>query len=128
MSPIRSTGYLGHPYNPVVTASGALVDENLPDGKMSAAFTAKWIQGWQVGGRLASLHIEARHYRDDWKLVSNTLDLQWHQYLTDRTYVRLRGAATARARPPSTRSAYAGDELYRTADIRYPPSPRSPWG
>jgi len=119
VSPIRSTGYLGHPYNPVVTASGALVDENLPDAKLSVAYTAKWVQGFQVGGRLASLHAEARHYRDDWRLTSNTLDLQWHQYLADRTYVRLRGRGYRQGAAAFYRDAYAGNELYRTADIRF---------
>lgn len=119
VSPIRSTGYLGHPYNPVITAAGAMLDENLPDSKLSLAYTAKWVQGFQVAGRLASLHAEARHYRDDWRLVSNTVDLQWHQYLTDRTYVRVRGRGYRQGAAAFYREAYAGDELYRTADIRF---------
>lgn len=119
VSPIRSTGYLGHPYNPVVTSSGAMVTEELPAKKISVALTGKWVQGYQVGERLGSVHFEVRHYRDDWKLVSNTADLQWHHYITEGAYIRLRTRWYRQGAAAFFKEAYAGDEVYRTADVRF---------
>lgn len=119
ISPIRSTGYLGHPYNPVVTASGAMMTEELPAKKISVALTGKWVQGYLFGERLGSVHFEARHYRDDWKLVSNTVDVQWHQNLTEGTYLRLRTRWYRQGAAAFFRKSYAGDEVYRTADFRF---------
>lgn len=119
VSPIRSTGYLGHPYNPAITATGAMLAEELPDSKLSAAFTGKWIQGWRWGERLGSAHMEFRHYRDDWRLASNTLDVHLHQYVAEGTYVRLRARGYDQGAAAFWKDAYAGNETYRTADIRF---------
>jgi hypothetical protein len=116
---IHSSGYLGHPYNPVVTPGGALVLENLPDKKNSAALSVQIIQGFHIGDRLGSVHLEARHYRDDWKLVSNTADVQWYQYLTEDTYVRLRARGYRQGTAAFAKDAYVGDEVYRSPDIRF---------
>lgn len=117
--PIRSSGYLGHPYNPVITDSGAMLQERLPDSKWSAALTGKWIQGWRLGERLGSLHAEARWYRDDWRLSSGTLDLQGYQYLREGTWVRLRARYYRQGAAAFWKDTYAGNEAYRTADIRF---------
>lgn len=119
--PIRSTGYLGHPYNPVVLADGAMITERLPDRKLSVALTGTWIQGYRFRDRLGSVHVEARHYRDDWRLNSNTLDVKWHQYLAEGTYLRLRARVYRQGAAAFHKPAYQGDEAYRTADIRFAP-------
>ena len=116
---IRSTGFLGHPYNPAVTADGGLFTENLPDSKISLALSGTLIQGFHLGERLGSLRLEARHYRDDWKLVSNTADLQWYQHLTDGTYVRLRARGYQQGAAAFANEFYRGDEVYRTPDLRF---------
>jgi hypothetical protein len=116
---IRSTGYLGHPYNPAVTADGAMFTENLPDRKVSLALSGLIIQGFHLGERLGSLRLEARHYRDDWKLVSNTADLQWYQHLTEGTYVRLRARGYRQGAAAFANEYYQGNEVYRTPDIRF---------
>ena len=119
--PIRSTGYLGHPYNPVVAADGAMITEELPDRKLSVALTGTWIQGYVFRDLLGSVHVEARHYRDDWRLVSNSLDVKWHQYLVEGTYLRLRARLYRQGSAGFYKASYAGDEVYRTSDIRFSP-------
>ncbi len=116
---IRSTGFLGHPYNPAVTADGNLFTENLPDAKTSLALSGLIVQGFHLGDRLGSVRLEARHYRDDWQLGSNTADLQWYQYLLEGTYFRLRARAYQQDAAAFASEAYAGNEVYRTPDIRY---------
>ena len=119
LNAIHSTGVLGHPYNPVVLEGGNLVVENLPDAKVGLALTGQWIQGFHLGQRLGSVHFEARHYRDTWLQNSNTADIQWYQYLTEGTHVRLRARAYSQGKAAFARDSYRGDEVYRTADIRY---------
>ena len=116
---IHSSGFLGHPYNPVLTASGNAVLENLPDKKTAWALSGQIIQGFRIGDRLGSLHLDARWYTDDWELRSGTADLQWYQYVKEGTYVRLRARGYGQSAAAFAHSAYAGNELYRTSDLRY---------
>lgn len=116
---IHSSGYLGHMYNPVITSGGSAIQENLPRLKNSVAVSGQFIQGFHIGERLGSVRLEARHYRDDWKLVSNTADLQWYQYLTEGTYFRLRARGYRQDAAAFAKDAYAGDEIYRSPDVRY---------
>lgn len=116
---IRSTGFLGHPYNPAVTADGNMITENLPDAKSSLALSGLIVQGFHLGDRLGSVRLEVRHYRDDWELGSNTADLQWYQYLFEGTYARLRARAYRQDAAAFASEAYAGNEVYRTPDIRF---------
>jgi hypothetical protein len=118
---IHSQGKLGHPYNPVVTVQGSMVVENLPDQKTSFALAAQLIQGYRLGDKLGSIHADLRYYRDDWQLASGTADLQWYQYFAEGSYVRLRARGYSQTRAAFARDAYAGDELYRSPDIRYYP-------
>ncbi|MDB5104037.1 MAG: hypothetical protein JWP91_1726 [Fibrobacteres bacterium] len=116
---IRSSGYLGHMYNPVITAQGSVLEENLPREKNGFAISGQFIQGYRLADRLGSVRVEARHYRDSWDLVSNTADLQWYQHLTEGTWVRLRARGYRQSAAAFAKAAYAGDEAFRTADIRY---------
>lgn len=119
INPIHSSGVLGHPYNPAVDTGGKYLDEKLPPHKLSAALTGTFVQGFHLMGRLGSLHVEARHYRDDWELVSNTADVQWYQYFADGAFVRLRARGYAQDDAGFAKAAYVGDEVYRSPDIRY---------
>jgi uncharacterized protein DUF3570 len=116
---IRSTGFLGHPYNPAVTVDGRLFTENLPDAKSSLALSGLIVQGFHLGDRLGSVRLEARHYRDDWELASNTADLQWYQYVAEGAYFRLRARGYHQDAAAFANEAYAGNEIYRTPDIRF---------
>jgi hypothetical protein len=116
---VHSSGFLGHPYNPVVTSEGNLVLENLPDRRTGISLTGQIIQGFHIGDRLGSVHIEARHYRDDWDLVSNTADVQWYQYILEGTYFRLRARGYRQGKTAFAKEVYAGDEEFRSPDIRY---------
>lgn len=116
---IHSSGFLGHPYTPAITGQGDLLLENLPDKKTAASLTGQIVQGYHLGDHLGSIHFEARHYRDDWRLVSNTADLQWYQYLLEGTYVRLRVRGYRQGAAAFAKDRYDGDEVYRTPDIRY---------
>lgn len=116
---IHSSGFLGHPYTPVVTDSGDDILENLPDRKTAWALSGQLIQGFHIGDKLGSFHLDTRWYNDDWKLHSGTADLQWYQYLKDGSYVRLRARGYRQSAAAFARPAYEGNELYRTGDIRY---------
>ncbi|MDQ3001627.1 MAG: DUF3570 domain-containing protein [Fibrobacterota bacterium] len=116
---IHSSGFLGHPYNPVITADGNMVTENLPDRKTGFSLSGQVIQGFHIGDRLGSVRLEARHYRDDWELVSNTADIHWYQYLLEGTYVRLRARGYRQGAAAFAKHAYDGGELYRTPAIRF---------
>jgi hypothetical protein len=116
---IHSSGFLGHPYNPVIADTGNAILENLPDRKTAWALSGQIIRGFHIGERLGSLRAEARWYADDWKLGSGTADLQWYQYVAEGTYLRLRARGYRQTAAAFARPAYAGDELYRTSDIRY---------
>jgi hypothetical protein len=116
---IHSSGFLGHPYDPVITASGDDIVENLPDRRTAWAVSGQLIQGFHLGGQLGSFHLDARWYGDDWKLRSGTADLQWYQYLMEGTYVRLRARGYGQTAAAFARPAYTGDEVYRTGDLRY---------
>lgn len=118
-SVIRSSGYLGHPYNPIVTDSGAMLLENLPDKKTAVALAGQVIQGFHLAGRLGSVRLGGRHYRDDWKLISNTAEVQWYQYVVEGTYVRLRLRGYDQGTAAFAKESFEGNEVYRTPDIRY---------
>jgi hypothetical protein len=118
---IQSHGYLGHPYNPPMNATGAMLDENVPDKKQSGALAGQIIQGYQLGDRLGSLNLDARKYQDNWGMKSSTYDLKLSQYITESAYFRLRlryynQTGTAFAKP-----VYIGNEKYLTGDIRWYP-------
>ncbi len=119
LNSIHSTGYLGHPYNPVITFTGNLVLENLPDRRTTLAFSGKLIQGYQLFHQLGSVHLEARHYRDDWDLISNTIDAEWYQYFMDGAWVRLRARGYKQGATAFALTRYDGSEVYRTPDMRY---------
>ena len=116
---IHSTGVLGHPYNPIITSTGNLVLENLPDRRTTLAISGKLIQGFSLFQQLGSVHVEARHYRDDWNMVSNTIDAQWYQYVADGTWFRLRTRGYRQGAAAFALTNYDGSEVYRSPDIRY---------
>jgi hypothetical protein len=118
---IHSSGFLGHPYNPVITDSGNMVTEHLPDRKTGYSLSGQFIQGFHLGERLGNVRLDVRHYRDDWKLVSNTADIQWYQYVAEGTYLRLRARGYRQGTAAFAKDAYDGGERYRTPDIRYYP-------
>lgn len=116
---LHSEGYLGHPYNPVITADNNAIDENLPDTKTAWALSGKFIQGFHLGERLGSVRLDARYYRDDWELQSGTADVQWYQHLGEAFWVRLRARGYSQSKAAFAKDSYIGDELNRTPDIRY---------
>ena len=116
---IHSAGFLGHPYTPPFTTQGNLITENLPDRKTALALSGQLIRGFHLAERLGSLHIEGRYYRDDWELQSGTLDAQWYQYLWDGTFVRVRARGYSQSAAAFAKDTYDGDEVNRTADIRF---------
>ena len=123
---MRSSGYLGRPWNPVLVANGdgtyALYDENLPRRKTALAYSAGAIQGWKLptaGKQLGSIHADYRYYQDSWKLQSHTIDLKVFQHIDHDLYLRLRGRFYTQTNANFAKSAYMGTETYKTADIKY---------
>ncbi|GEM_PF-801451 len=116
---IYSNGYLGHPYNPVILDSGYILEEHVPGDKTSWALSGQLIQGYHIGGMMGSFHLEARHYVDTWALASDDAELQWYQYFGEATYLRLRARGYSQGATAFYKDRYDGNELYRSADIRY---------
>jgi hypothetical protein len=116
---IQSNGVLGHPYNPVILATGSMLLEHLPGSKTSFALGGQVIQGFAFGDNRSALHFDLRYYRDSWKLSSLTAELQLYQYLTEFTYFRIRARGYKQNPAAFAKDAYVGNEVYRSADIRY---------
>lgn len=116
---IYSHGYLGHPYNPIPLDSGYLIEEHVPGDKTSWAISGQLVQGYHIGDYLGSFHLEARHYLDTWALTSNDAELQWYQYYNADSYLRLRVRGYAQEAAGFYKDRYAGNEVYRSVDIRY---------
>ncbi|MEO6096942.1 MAG: DUF3570 domain-containing protein [Fibrobacteria bacterium] len=118
---ITSDGYLGHPYNPPMDATGTMLTEIVPDKKQAGALAGQIVQGFHLGERLGSINLDARRYQDDWGLKSMTYDLKLSQYLSEGTYVRLRLRYYNQTGAAFAKPAYTGQEAYRTGDIRFYP-------
>ena len=118
---VNSWGYLGHPYNPPVDASGTMLTEEVPDRKRAGAVSGQIVQGFHLGERLGSLNLDGRRYQDTWGLKSTTLDMKYSQYFQDGTYFRLRGRYYQQTRASFAKDVYTGKEAYRTADVRWYP-------
>lgn len=118
---VESWGYLGHPYNPPMDATGALMTEAVPDGKRAAAVAGQIVQGFRLGERLGSLNLDLRRYEDSWGMKSTTLDAKVSRYLAEDTYVRLRGRYYRQTGASFAKEFYTGTEAFRTADVRWYP-------
>jgi hypothetical protein len=117
----RTTGYIGHPYNPVATLDSGLVAENLPTKKDAVAVAGQFLQGFHIGPNMGSFSTEYRAYEDSWMLKSHTVTLKWTQHLSDATIFRLQARWYKQWGAAFIQDQYVGDETYRTADIRYFP-------
>ena len=120
-SSIKSWGYLGHPYNPPMDASGAFMIESVPGTKNAGALSAQIVQGYHLGGLMGSLNLDGRRYMDDWGLKSSTLDFKASQYISEGAYIRLRVRYYNQTGAVFAKPFYGGNEAYRTADIRFSP-------
>ncbi len=116
---IHSSGLLGHPYTPVITVTGNIEVEKLPDLKTSMAFSTKFVQGYHLFDWLGSFQLEGRYYQDDWLLKSETADLHWYQHFGENFYLSLRARGYHQGAAAFAKDSYDGDELYRTPDIRF---------
>ena len=118
---VDSRGFLGHPYNPPVDATGTLLTEAVPGRKRAGALSLQLVQGFLLGERLGSINLDGRRYLDSWGLKSSTLDVKLSQYLRDGLYLRIRGRYYNQTGAAFAKEVYAGDEAYRTADVRWYP-------
>ena len=118
---IRADGYLGRPYNPVSTLAGGLLDENMPDQRRSLALGGELVQGWLLADLLGSVNVSYRDFRDSWDLQAKTVDLKVSQHLNDELVLRLRARWHDQSGTAFAKEWYDGDELYRTADMRWFP-------
>ena len=78
---LRHSGYLSDPYKQFfVTGSGLSPFDARPDGR----------RGFHLIGKLrhfverfnGAAHVDYRYYQDDWEIHSHTLELTWHQSLS----------------------------------------------
>ncbi len=119
---IDSRGFLGHPYRPVVTESGAIIEENVPDQKTGVALSANIIQGYHLfDDYLGSINVHYRNYQDNWGMLSHTIDTKWYQYITEESYIRLRYRYYQQGSSDFIYATYTDYQKYRSADIRYYP-------
>jgi len=117
----HSWGYLGHPYNPPITAQGEMMTEAVPNQKQSGALAGQIVQGFHLVDRLGSLNLDYRRYQDSWGLKSGTLDAKLSQYLSETTFLRFRLRYYNQTGAAFAKPYYTGEEVYRTADIRWFP-------
>ena len=117
----RTTGYIGHPYNPVSTVDSGLLAEYLPEKKDAVALAAQFVQGFHLGDLLGSVNSEYRWYTDSWNLRSHTLTVRWSQHLSDASVLRLQARVYTQTGAAFASTHDLGNELYRTADIRFFP-------
>jgi hypothetical protein len=118
---VESWGYLGRPYNPPMADDGAQLAEALPGRKAAYAVAGQIVQGFLAGGRLGSINLDVRRFGDSWGLKSTTADLKVGRYVSEGTYVRLRCRYYQQTGALFAKPWYAGNEEYRTADIRFFP-------
>lgn len=117
----HSWGFLGHPYNPPMNIQGQMMLESVPNQKQGGALSGQIVQGFRLGDRLGSLNLDYRRYQDSWGLKSNTVDAKLSQYFTETAYVRFRVRYYNQTGAAFAKDFYTGDEVYRTADIRWFP-------
>lgn len=117
----RSWGFLGHPYNPPMNVQGQMMTEAVPNHKQAGALASQIVQGFRLGERLGSLNLDYRRYQDSWGLKSNTVDAKLSQYFTETAYVRFRVRWYNQTGAAFAKDFYSGNEVYRTADIRWFP-------
>jgi len=104
-----------------ITSLGEMMTEAVPNHKQGGALSSQIVQGFQLGDRLGSLNLDYRRYQDDWALKSNTLDAKLSQYFTETAYVRFRLRYYNQTGTAFAKEYYTGNEVYRTADIRWFP-------
>jgi hypothetical protein len=75
-----SDGYLSDPYKEAYVA-GNVVPDSRPGRRNQFALTAKFRQYWE--GIKGALHADARYFRDDWGVQSDTFEVAWYQNLGD---------------------------------------------
>ncbi len=115
---INSWGFLGHPYNPPMDVSGAMMTEEVPNTKQAGAVSGQIIQGYHLGDLLGSANLDYRRYQDSWGIKSGTADFKVSQYYSESGYIRLRARYYNQTGALFAKTAYAGTETYRTGDIR----------
>lgn len=114
-----SWGYLGHPYNPVTSVDGSLFPENVPDYKSSSALSSTLIQSYFWGDLMGAAQFDYRYYTDSWGLRGQTAEISLTQYLTETLTTRFRFRYYHQGAVDFAKDAYFGNELYRTADVRF---------
>jgi hypothetical protein len=115
---IQSWGYLGHPYNPPIDATGAMMSEEVPDSKRAGALAGQIVQGYLMGDLLGSINLDYRRYQDTWGIKSGTADVKVSQYFNESGYIRLRARYYNQTGALFAKDIYQGTERYRTGDIR----------
>jgi hypothetical protein len=98
-----------------------MVIENLPSKKEALALAGQFVQGFHLGEELGSLNTEYRWYTDSWNLRSHTLTLRWNQHISEASVVRLQTRIYSQTGAAFATTNGVGNELYRTADIRFFP-------
>ena len=117
----RTTGYIGHPYNPIQSTDSGLLGERLPESKDALALAGQFLQGFRIGDLLGSASLEYRAYEDSWALKSHTVTFKWTQHFSESTIFRLQGRWYRQWGAAFVKEAYAGNEQFITDDIRFFP-------
>lgn len=117
----RTTGYIGHPYNPIQTVDSGMLGERLPEAKDALALAGQFLQGFHIGNLLGSTSVEYRAYEDSWALRSHTVTVKWTQHFSDATVFRIQGRWYRQWGAEFVKDAYSGNERYVTVDIRFYP-------
>jgi len=107
-----TNGYLASSYRRVIFRNGGEVPEYVPGDRNRDAVGIRIAQWLPTNG---SIHLSYRHYRDSWKIDSNTYQVQIYQHLLKSVLVRGEYRHYSQDGAYFYKDSYAGTERYLTA-------------
>ncbi|MEK6672499.1 MAG: DUF3570 domain-containing protein [Nitrospirota bacterium] len=111
-------GYLASGHRRVLLENGAEVTEYVPAERKREAFGIRIAQWLPTNG---SIHLSYRHYRDDWKINSNTYQMLVYQYLLKSLLLRGEYRYYTQDGAYFYKDSYTGTERYLTSTVSLGP-------
>lgn len=105
-------GYLAGGHRRVIVENGAELPEYVPDKRKREAFGIRVAQWLPTNG---SIQLSYRYYRDDWKINSNTWQVQAYQYLSKSLLLRGEYRYYTQDGAYFYKDSYTGTEKYMTS-------------
>ena len=106
-------GYQGSPYRFITTTDGLSAPESPPESRTRHAVTARWMR---AVGHADAIDARYRIYRDDWGILSHTVELAYTHAVSDAWSVRLRTRGYHQDHAAFYRETYDMPMRYMTVD------------